>query len=106
MDSGRRPQVPTLAKRARISRARRYDVTRGGVARPELAAYLLAVYRVLQSCSANLAGRIHHAGGPAKLADDTSRACFKAKALPDDAALDVQLFKEFVCEGISRAYEI
>ena len=82
-----------------------YDVTRGGVAFEELRGYLLAVYRVLRACSASLALRIHHAGGPLKLADDTAAACFRAKRLAEDAPLDVQLFKEFVCEGISAAYE-
>ena len=82
-----------------------YDVTRGGVAFEELRGYLLAVYRVLRACSASLALRIHQAGGPLKLADDTAAACFRSRRLGDDAPLDVQLFKEFVCEGISAAYE-
>ena len=83
-----------------------YDVTRGGVAFEELRGYLLAVYRVLRACSASLALRIHQAGGPLKLADDTAAACFRSRRLGDDAPLDVQLFKEFVCEGISAAYEL
>ena len=81
-------------------------VTRGGVAFEELRGYLLAVYRVLRACSASLALRIHQAGGPLKLADDTAAACFRSRRLGDDAPLDVQLFKEFVCEGISAAYEL
>ena len=41
-----------------------------------------------------------------KFHDDTAAACFRSRRLGDDAPLDGQLFKEFVCEGISAAYEL
>ena len=69
-----------------------YDVTRGGVAFEELRGYLLAVYRVQRACSASLSLRIHQAGGPLKLADDTAAACFRSRRLGDEAPLDVRFW--------------